>query len=48
MEHEKGLLKEGYLADVVILSEDIFQVPLEEMPRVKAHLTVCDGKITHE
>jgi len=48
MEHEKGILKEGYLADVVMLSEDIFQTPKEEMLRVKAVLTICDGEITHE
>jgi hypothetical protein len=48
MEHEKGILKEGYLADVVMLSEDIFQAPKEEMVRVKAVLTICDGEITHE
>jgi predicted amidohydrolase YtcJ len=48
MEHEKGILKEGYLADVVMLSEDIFQTPREEMLRVKAMLTICDGEVTHE
>jgi predicted amidohydrolase YtcJ len=48
MEHEKGILKGGYLADVVMLSEDIFQVPPEELLRVKADLTICDGRITHE
>jgi hypothetical protein len=48
MEHEKGILKEGYLADVVMLSEDIFQTPKEEILRVKAVLTICDGEITHE
>lgn len=47
-EHEKGILKEGYLADVAMLSEDIFQTPKEEMLRVKAVLTICDGEITHE
>jgi len=48
MEHEKGILKEGYLADVVMLSEDIFQTPKEEMMRVKTVLTICDGDITFE
>ena len=42
MEHEKGILKAGYLADVVMLSEDIFQTPKEEMLHVKAVLTICD------
>ena len=48
MEHEKGILKEGCLADVVMLSEDIFQTPKEELLRVKAVLTICDGEITYE
>lgn len=48
MEHEKGVLKEGHLADVAMLSEDIFQTPREEMLRVKAVLTICDGEITYE
>ncbi|PWB69777.1 MAG: hydrolase [Anaerolineales bacterium] len=48
MEHEKGVLKEGYLADVVMLSEDIFQTPKEKMLRVKAVLTICDGEVIYE
>ena len=48
MEKEKGVLKEGYLADVVMLSEDIFQTPKDEILRVKAVLTICDGEITYE
>jgi predicted amidohydrolase YtcJ len=48
MDHEKGILKTGYLADVVMLSEDIFQTPKEEVMRVKSALTICDGEITYE
>ncbi len=48
MEHEKGILKTGYLADVVMLSEDIFQTPKEDIKHVKAMLTICDGEITYE
>ncbi|NUQ85223.1 MAG: amidohydrolase [Anaerolineales bacterium] len=47
-EHEKGILKEGCLADTVMLSENIFQTPKEDIMRVKAVLTICDGEITHE
>jgi len=47
-EHEKGILKEGYLADIVMLSEDIFLTPKEDLLRVKAVLTICDGAITYE
>ena len=31
-----------------MLSEDIFQTPKEEIMRVKAALTICDGEIAHE
>ena len=47
-EHQKGQLKEGYLADIVLLSEDIFQTKAEEMANVKALLTMVDGKVVHE
>lgn len=48
MEDRKGMLKPGYLADVVILSTDIEQVPSTEMMSVEAQLTICDGKITFQ
>ena len=47
-EHQKGQLKEGYLADIVLLSEDIFQTKPEEIANVKALLTMVDGKIVYE
>ena len=45
MEHEKGMLKPGYLADIVVLSEDIFATPPEEFRRVQADVTMVNGKI---
>jgi predicted amidohydrolase YtcJ len=47
-EHEKGMLKPGYLADLVLLSEDIFEVPPEEIERVHPVMTVVDGRIVFE
>lgn len=45
-EHEKGQLRLGYLADLVLLSEDIFAVPAAEIEtRVKPLLTICNGRI---
>lgn len=46
-EHEKGMLRAGMLADLVLLSEEIFRTPPEEIARVRPVLTVCNGKITH-
>ena len=48
MEHEKGALKEGFLADVVILSENIFDVPAEQLLRIHVDLTICNGEIRFE
>jgi hypothetical protein len=47
-EHQKGMLKAGYLADLVLLSEDIFKVPPEEMKEVKPLVTMMGGKVTYE
>jgi predicted amidohydrolase YtcJ len=48
MEERKGMLREGYLADITILSEDIFNIPEEMIMSVKADYTVVDGKIVYE
>lgn len=47
-ENQKGQLKEGYLADLVLLSEDIFQTPPQDFPGVKPVLTMVNGKIVYE
>ncbi len=47
MEHEKGMLRAGYLADIVLLSENIFAVPPEEIRRVHVDMTMCDGRIVY-
>jgi predicted amidohydrolase YtcJ len=47
-ENKKGQLKEGMLADVVMLNGDIFNVPREDIKDMKADLTIMDGKIVHE
>lgn len=47
-EHAKGQLKPGYLADMVLLDQDIFVIPTEEMKEVQPRLTMMGGKITYE
>ena len=47
-EYEKGMLRPGYLADLVLLSEDIFAVPPEEIERVHPIMTIVDGRIVFE
>jgi predicted amidohydrolase YtcJ len=48
MENEKGQIKEGYLADLVLFSHDLFEVPQEEIRAAKAVLTIMDGRIVYE
>jgi predicted amidohydrolase YtcJ len=48
MEHEKGQVKEGYLADLVLFSHDLFEMKPEEIKSAKAAMTMMDGKIVYE
>lgn len=47
-ETEKGQLRAGMLADLVLLSADIFATPPEEINQVQPVLTMCDGRIVYE
>jgi predicted amidohydrolase YtcJ len=46
-EHIKGSLKPGMLADLAVLSQDIFAVAPQMLPETKSLLTVVDGEIVH-
>lgn len=48
MEDRKGMLKEGYLADVIVLDSDIESTPAEAIGKIKPVTTICDGRITFE
>lgn len=43
-EKEKGCLKKGYLADMVVLSKDLFRIPAKDIHTTKVLLTIVDGK----
>ena len=47
-EHEKGQLRAGMLADMVLLSEDVTTLAPEELVGLEATLTVSDGQIVFE
>ncbi len=47
-ERQKGQLKAGYLADMVLLSEDIFSIPSEQLASVRPVMTMCDGRVVYE
>jgi predicted amidohydrolase YtcJ len=44
-EGDKGTIEPGKLADLAVLSQDIFQVPLPELARTQSVLTLVGGKV---
>ncbi|HEX7136677.1 MAG TPA: amidohydrolase [Vicinamibacterales bacterium] len=47
-DHEKGTLARGKLADLVILSEDIFSIPPARLKDVHVLATIAGGKVVHQ
>ncbi len=44
----KGTLTVGKLADIIILSDDIFTIPTEKIRETKVLTTIVDGKIVYQ
>ena len=47
-EKDKGTLEPGKLADLAVLSQDIFTVPTEELPKTESVLTMVGGKVVYD
>ena len=47
-EKEKGMLAVGMLADLAVLSGDVFSAPGPEMEGIKSVLTMVGGRIVHD
>lgn len=47
-EREKGTLAPGLVADLAVLSQDIFSVPPEMLPATRAVLTVVGGEVVYD
>lgn len=47
-EARKGTLTKGKLADLVVLSQDIFTAPVPELPKTQSILTIVGGKIVRD
>ena len=45
MERDKGTLTAGKLADLAVLSQDIFTIPTPELPKTQSAMTNIGGKI---
>lgn len=46
-ENEKGVLNAGKLADLAVLSQNIFDIPAQQIPATTSILTIVDGKIVY-
>lgn len=47
-EKDKGSLEPGKLADLAVLSQDIFAVPLNELPTTVAVMTMVGGRVIYD
>ena len=46
-EKEKGAISPGKLADVVVLSDDLFRIPPERIKDIRVEVTIVGGKIVY-
>jgi len=47
MEDRKGMIKEGYLADIVIVDKDLLTIPKSEIMKTKVDYTIMGGKVVY-
>jgi predicted amidohydrolase YtcJ len=47
-ENKLGQLKAGYLADLVVLEQDLFEIPAEEIKDITVNMTMVNGKIVYQ
>lgn len=47
MEDRKGILKPGYLADIVILDKDLLTIPETEIMKTRVDYTITGGKVVY-
>ncbi|MCI5048602.1 MAG: amidohydrolase [Aquisalinus sp.] len=48
MENRLGTIEVGKKADFTVLSADIMTIPVEQIPDVKAVMTIVDGKVVYD
>ena len=47
MEKRKGIIKHGYLADIVITDKDLLTIPENEIMKTKVDYTITGGKVVY-
>lgn len=48
MDHRKGSLTPGKLADIIVLSNNILEIPPQEILETRVNMTIFDGKIVYD
>ena len=48
MEDRKGMIRKGYLADMVILDSDLLTIPEDQIMKTKVDYTIVGGKVVYE
>ena len=48
MEDRKGVLKPGYLADIVVLSGNVEAAEHANLAAIRPVTTICDGRVTYQ
>ncbi|HGN2080724.1 TPA: amidohydrolase [Providencia stuartii] len=48
LEHERGSIEVGKLADLQILSHDLFTIPAEQIGKTNVIMTICNGKVVYQ
>ena len=47
MEERKGMIKTGYLADIVIVDRDLLTIPEDQIMKTKVDFTIAGGKVVY-
>ena len=47
MENRKGMIKPGYLADIVITDKDLLTIPEDQIMKTKVDYTITGGKVVY-
>ena len=48
MEDRKGMIKRGYLGDVVIFNKDLMNIPHDQIMHAKVDYTIVGGKVVYK
>ena len=48
MEDRKGMIKTGYLADVVIFNNDLMTIPHDQIMKAQVDYTIVGGKVVYK